>query len=778
LLHRFFVTLPLCLSASVLLCYFASLPPQYFPNSTPLSLLLYINGQLADLEPGQVIAQTRQVNDLNSLDNRQASYTNKFSLPKSANNIKLLDYLTLMGNSSNVPYQKNTCSLYSHTGECFVYNGWAVITDGGDSYDCVVYDGIIDLYKAIDNKTLADLDLSSLTHLKNPASVVASWTNEASTYRYIVANYNGDTSVRQIAPGYYNINMDYFVPSVNVAWLWHKVFDAFNDHVQPTGSIFSSPDFTNLWMTFPKGVVRGEEQDIEVFLRSGITLQGTPNMDWSRYLIPIGPGTNVNTEFVDSNVVNDRHLKIKVAGRYRLEFSGEFNINKRVSVKIARNSQNVALANISNTSLLNDDQDASGSFEYSREMLLNVNDTLAILLDQKNGAFDFHDTGNSMQVRLVRMEDYEIDFTEAFSDLSIRDFLNEVVYRFGLTIFKDKYSNNYRFATLEELLETAPTVNWSRKFVHKVSEDYLTGSYAQQNVFSYTYNDKEATYNDGYIDVLNKSLPESKTLFKSKIYSPELQTTPYPFRSIGMYKMWEKEFKEETRQNEQGEEETVLTVSYKPLNKRYYFMYADRDSNTYAVQSFITGDGATGQGAWYERFTGLSFKDIAQSYYAPITNILGRALVVTAQLYLSDNDVANFNFNTFYYIEQLGGSFLVNKINNYIPGKPVTCELIRVRQGFYSQMPLSITAVEAQQGTGNQQLLIHFISQLTAGTNITLQYQVEDTWVNPVGGTTSPIVFNVPSQLVGQTHKMRLWYQDGISNQVTALWLGTYTLVL
>lgn len=64
-------------------------------------MLLYINGQLADLDSNQAIAQTKQVNDLNSLDNRQTNYTNKFKLPKTANNIRIMGYLTLAGNNSD-----------------------------------------------------------------------------------------------------------------------------------------------------------------------------------------------------------------------------------------------------------------------------------------------------------------------------------------------------------------------------------------------------------------------------------------------------------------------------------------------------------------------------------------------------------------------------------------------------------------------------------------------------------------------------------------------------
>jgi hypothetical protein len=96
-----------------------------------VGLILYINGQQVDLDPEQIIAQTKQVNDLNSLENRQANYTNKFKVPKTAGNLRIMQFLSLTGNTSPVPYQENLCSLYSDNGECFIYNGRAVVSDNG-----------------------------------------------------------------------------------------------------------------------------------------------------------------------------------------------------------------------------------------------------------------------------------------------------------------------------------------------------------------------------------------------------------------------------------------------------------------------------------------------------------------------------------------------------------------------------------------------------------------------------------------------------------------------
>ena len=212
-------------------------------------MLLYINKQLVDLDSNQTIAQTKQVNDLNSLENRQTNYTNKFRLPKTANNIRIMGFLTLAGNNSDIPYQKNECSLFSDNGECFVYNGWAVVTDGGDSFDAVIYDGIIDLYKAIENKNLSSLVLKEIEHVKDLDGVADTWNPTHESYgkcRYIMADYNGKTGYTRILNTTY-AGIDYLMPSVNVAWLWDKIFSTYE--VAYSGSVFHTQQFKNLWMT-------------------------------------------------------------------------------------------------------------------------------------------------------------------------------------------------------------------------------------------------------------------------------------------------------------------------------------------------------------------------------------------------------------------------------------------------------------------------------------------------------------------------------------------------
>jgi hypothetical protein len=64
-----------------------------------------------------------------------------------------------------IPYQTNTVNYYIGN-EAIIYNGRGVINETNDFYNLTIYDGNIDLYKAIENTTLGDLNLTGLTHTK------------------------------------------------------------------------------------------------------------------------------------------------------------------------------------------------------------------------------------------------------------------------------------------------------------------------------------------------------------------------------------------------------------------------------------------------------------------------------------------------------------------------------------------------------------------------------------------------------------------------------------
>jgi hypothetical protein len=69
-------------------------------------------------------------------------------------------------------------------------------------------------------------------------------------YKYILADYNGQNIIYIWWWSATTINVDYLVPSVKVSYLWDNLFSTYG--FTYSGSIFSSPDFTNLYLTYPK----------------------------------------------------------------------------------------------------------------------------------------------------------------------------------------------------------------------------------------------------------------------------------------------------------------------------------------------------------------------------------------------------------------------------------------------------------------------------------------------------------------------------------------------
>lgn len=708
-----------------------------------MALILYINGQLTDIAAGQVIAQTKQVNDLNSLDNRQTNYTNKFSLPKTANNVRIMNFLTVTGNASTIPYQKNSCSLYSETGECFVYNGWAVVTDGGDDYDVVVYDGIIDLYKLIENQTLASLTLTELDHTKSTRAILESYaTNNPKPYRYILADYNGKTGpVNTTSPV---VDIDYLVPSVNVAWLWHQIFD--KNEIKYDGAVFKTENFKNLWMTYPKGI-SSADGETEVLNIDSYQFINTDIRSYEAYYF-----RTTETETYDSTVISavpNTHIKVSQAGRYRIEISGKLNTTYSAMVLLGKNCEAYApaVAPVVNNFGLAIDKEPF-SFTYGIDLV--AGDSLCVILKRRDKDRSFRFDGDcNATIKVTKLSSNGFSFTDAFTDFSIRDFMAEVVTRFGLTLYKDKYTNTYKFLTLQEQLQS-PVLNWSGKLSKEVSQNYIYGSYAQRNWFKYSYNDKEATHNDSFLEVVNFNLPDSKDVVKSKIYSPEKTTVNYLNGQGSVYKLWDKEAKDNP---DAGED----PVSYKPLDKRYYFLRADIINQPVTLKSTVTVDVNYAPYVWVERYYKMGFGDVLNDYYSALRGILAKSRVITAELWLTDTDVINFDFKRLYYFEQLSGYFIMNKINNYIPGKVTKCELVHVpysSDGFeFSPRLLTIDSYTRH----NQRFMsINYSANYTTGALVVQSSANGVNWIDMRTATASPVVVQVGG-VTGTTMFLRVY---------------------
>jgi hypothetical protein len=608
---------------------------------------LIINGQDIELAPNVPIARTLQVNDIGSPETRQASYTNTFNIPRTSSNTKTFNMLGIIGNNSNIPYQKNEAYLYDDSGFCLVYKGWAVISETAKDFKCNIYDGVIDFYKSIDNKTLADLDLSALAHDKTVAEV-KSTQDLSKPYVYILSDYNGKAIYDS------KINTDYLVPSVKVPFLWQKI-EAFTGY-QLNGSFKTNPDFINLFLTYPKGVPPTLGASI---LTSNNVIQDKTELFAGEIFVTPSIFSTTVLDATKLQLLNGgktlkalQNIKVKITFTLNpfIEFPLRIADVKFLDQVFSANGTTRTIAKFYNLS-------AGDELEFPLEVIYTLPDL------QGNPSFSF---SNFFLTASVQELTNAVLFEEEFAGMTIKQFVSEILWRFNLTMFKNPYENSYTLKYLSEIVN-APSIDWSDKFDSLDSENYIYGDFGQRSWLRHRYNDENSFFNDGYFDINNTNLPDSKSVISSVAYSPEFNPTSEIGFSTNLYKFWEKEVKEGG------------LVNYKPLANRFYFLKASPITLTgTSITSEVLGGTETITNAQREVFLNLSFAEIVDTYYSEMAFLLNQSKVLNVTLRLTEIDIVNMDFSKPVYIEQLGGSFLVNKISNFIPFKDTKVELIKI----------------------------------------------------------------------------------------------------
>ena len=622
---------------------------------------LWVEGKRIDLYSDTNIKHTFQVNDIAELKDRQSSFTNSFSAPKTPHNVQIFGGLGISSDTSRVPYVKPDCRM-KYEGFDVITKGWMNVTETDDQYKIHVYSGIINFFKAIENKTLGnDLILSEINHTKDLNTVISSYST-GSPFRYFLADYNGQT---HFLSNPNMINIDYLVPSVRVKYLWDKIQNTYKFPF--TGDIFESDDFKSLWITYPKAP---NISDLYKLISQGGNSQSILGFNGDAYLplllANITPGSTAwrYSQFLD----------ITEDGNYKISFSaGSSNLYGTLNFWLGINSENIPLQNITNKKLLLSIS-SNGSFSNGNGEFLYITagSTLQLFCVKTGvpGGFPIH-FGFNVRVEKVNKED--INFQDGLSDLSITDFVKEVVNRYALTIFPKEHSNILSFKTIGERVRTAQVVDWSDKFIERTGEDYIATHYAQRNFFQYQYNDKEGTYYDGYIDVSNQNIAALKTVFKSKTYAPERIKTKYRLNSttvidVDVFKFYEK----------QPHDHPGNPPKYKGLEKRFYFIKQLPVPHAVTIGSDALNEQQQIPNAIVGSFTGLGWQNILGKYYGDYVTILNDSRLHTIDLDTDIVDMIHLDFEKLYYFRQEQQYYILNKIN--YGNKKSSGEFIRVKR--------------------------------------------------------------------------------------------------
>lgn len=686
-----------------------------------MSYIVYMNDQLIEISDSKEIVYNKQCNDISELANRQSNFTYKFNAPLTANNKRALGFVGNVGNGSNIPYQKNNVQVIdSDTGLHLIKSGWAVINETNKNYEINTYDGVIDLFKAIEGKTFGnDIDLSEINHEKNLTTVINSFTNE--NYRYIIGDYGGKTHLDSGT----KINIDYLVPSVRLKYLWNKIFTTFGFNY--IGNFFNTNDFDGLWLTYPKGI----SQDVPTELYAEFTNWDYINQIYN--IINIISGTSLNNTYI---IPETATYKITFGGYGTvpiIDFEGNFIGTDAVTFRLLVNG--VDFYSVSNS-------DATISLNLTHGDIVEVNYTIVvgILVTSQHMTFEKYDT--------------VISFTDELKQLSLTEFLKETLWRFGLTIFIDE-NNNYIFKTFDERLQS-DVVDWSAKYSKRTNESYIPKSYGQSNNFLQNYNDKEGVYNNGTFSISNENLDNKKDLLKSKFFSPEKDFTIFYINSgyneiVYPTLLWQKEVSENSGTQE---------VKYKELTNRFYLLRSETIAQDAHLKSETLGVSDTVSSLPVARFLLTTFKDFIPKYYTNIDLLLNDFKMHKIEMLVNTIDFVNLDLDKIYYFEQEQNYYFLNKMQ-WQKGKLTNADFYRVKYSdqFVEELLIELLSIYNFE-TGN---CVDFnVSENITVSNISVQVSTNSgtTWTSYGSGTTSPIC-GIGTVNSGDLVRLKLTYNGG-----------------
>jgi hypothetical protein len=555
--------------------------------------------------------------------------------------------------------------LLNDSGTAIIKSGWLVIKKSDDSFRCHVYDGNIDFYKLIENKTLTDIGLTELNHLKNLDTVVETWTNLDLPYRYNLADYNGKTGTLS---GRFNI--DYMIPSASVAYLFNRIFQYFGWTYE--GSAFETEEFKNTWQTYPKPI--SDEDQVTTLITS---INWDNNISYGEVLNPqeinsltactgcvridddYAIGSSEVFNILGTNVdVYNRSIGIKQEGLYKFTISGAItnSFGNGTTIEIWQGSG-------SNLEVIEVGEITYGeTFQIVFYQTFDAGDEFTLQI----GQLGFNGASGNVNIDFEVVEGNTVDFEEAFIGMSITDFIREVLVRFALTPFTDPINKHVRFLNLSEIINVENAVDWSDKFHGKISEQYIVGNYGQRNRFSFKYNDDDVSYNDGLFLIDNINLKDEVDVFKSNIYSPERNKVVILGQRYNVYKMWEKEVKDDG------------SINYKDLDNRFYWMKSEVVETGITVESELFDE--TRQSVRYarENFSSMNFTGILQLHYQNLSAIVNKSKIFELMIRLNQIDIEQVDLSKIVYIEQLSSYFLIDKIKNWEKGKLTAVDAIKL----------------------------------------------------------------------------------------------------
>lgn len=660
-------------------------------------LMKGIDGKVWSLDlPLDAPAMNYQINSLAELKDRNASYSQRISLPRTTHNEQAFQFSFVVGSGSGVPYMKFPCQLFYEGALISPAGAVLNIVDVSDtSIGVQILGATVDLFDTLNNtdakdpgdgmfllKWYTDTMGRSERYLSGPekVKVLYFWL-----YATLQKNPNFPPSameaIRQVK------ELDKFYPHLNwydlVTWIFDRAGYSLETNVDPVdqAEMFLPCTYPVLADNpkAPRASGIGWIRNFTVGTPAGVIWEGSPGVTLSD---PVAGRLNIGPESGTFSWMTLWDTTIT----FRFSWSNISAIQKsRVAVKVTHYKNDGTSAVVLTRSW---STGSSGSASVDIQMEAGehilVAGTLAVVTNPVN-SFDMKfpvsitappvpetSPGDKPQPGLT----YDLLASTGFKSLG--DIVKAFVQLFGLTIDVNPVTKVARAYSVQEFYNrrSSSGKNWSDKLI-KGKDTKLTfqlSSYAQSNEMKLEDN-KDNNVTDSYkFSIPDVNLQPTKLLFQIGFLAGLNQSlydadNTNKIHTLANYPIWTV-----NRGRMENGEETETTWEYNVLSKP---MVVHIDKSDYMRPNVRVGYTLTQVRLYTAYFKKLNYY-VPKYYDKLINNILKRPKILQVQILLDSLDIQSLDLFNPIWLEEHGFWFYVSKINNFQAGKISKVDLIRL----------------------------------------------------------------------------------------------------
>lgn len=634
---------------------------------------LTVNNQPIELPSKTRIKFTKQISDIFDLANVSVSFTNSFEFEKTPANTQAMQQLGISGDSSSVPYIKNDAQL-SVNGFDLISKGWFNVSGTDSNYKGSILDGMVDFFKAIENKTMGkDLDLSNFNHEKLLTTVVDSFTNDY--YKYIIADYGGKTLFED------GINIDYLAPSFSVRKLWELIFSTFGFNCDYTNLSY----LDGLYITYPKEVSQGQvNETVATLAKEFFDSQDIVNIGGNSYF---GTGLKQweSSIIIEGSLIDNWRYVIPETTSYNFNLTSEMYVIYRRPNRANRNTnprvdvlKNGVVIESILSDFITDTENVGEPRNINFNLQCNAGDIIEMVVSAPSG---LRINGNDYRSYKWRHNntDFIISKTDLgttileneLKDFSIKDFIKEQLWRTGLTPVFIRETNTVTFKTLDSRVDFDNAQDMSHTFIERTNEVY-TNEYAQKNSFKLKRNVDTDLEGDGYLYVYNRNIEDEKIVVQSKIYAPDKKIVTEFINGVrtNQYKIWETEIRDN---------DGTVEIKYKGLSGRFYFIRYFYQAGSFKIISEILNDETTVGSIPVAINTNTLFQEAVYNNYAEYQRIFTNFRIHIIKQALTENDFIGLDLTKPVFFKQENAYYICNKIP-FTEGENSVGEYIKINK--------------------------------------------------------------------------------------------------